>query len=437
MEILFLLALILANGFFAMSEIAMVSVRRERLRMRAEKGDLRAKAALELAESPNRFLSTVQIGITLIGVVAGVFGGATLAEDLARWFDQFVVLQPYREQLALVIVVGAITFLSLVVGELVPKRIGLGYAEFIACHSARFMHGLSRLAHPLVRVLSWSTDSLLRLIPLRVRPEENVSEDEIKGLMREGLRAGAFNRVESEMVSNVLDLDRLAVRDIMTPRPKIIWLSKQDTHESIWHKIVVSRHSQFPVYDGSRDNVVGVVSVKAIYANLAAGVPVQLGDLMAPPVIVPEIMAVPKLLESFRQSGSHVALASNEFGTIVGMVTLIDVMEAVVGELPSQDDRLKPDIRLRPDGTWLADALVDIGRVEELLPGFQADPVAERDYETLAGYVVKQLARVPHEGDLVQTPRYIFEVLDMDLHRVDKVLITRAPGSLELDKKEA
>lgn len=437
MEILFLLALILANGFFAMSEIAMVSVRRERLRMRAEKGDAQARAALELAESPNRFLSTVQIGITLVGVVAGVFGGATLAEDLARWFGQLAALQPYSEQLALAIVVGAITFLSLVVGELVPKRIGLGYAEFIACNSARFMQRLSRLAHPLVRVLSWSTDGLLRLIPLRARPEETVSEEEIKGLMREGLRAGAFNRVESEMVSNVLDLDRLVVRDIMTPRPKIIWLSKQDTHEGIWHKIVVSRHSQFPVYEGSRDNVVGVVSVKAIYANLAAGAPVQLGDLMTQPLIVPETQPVPKLLDAFRQTGTHVALANNEFGTIVGMVTLIDVMEAVVGDLPSPDDRLRPDIRLRPDGTWLADALVDIGRVEEILPGFQVDSVAERDYETLGGYVVKQLGRVPHEGDLVQTPRYIFEVLDMDLHRVDKLLITRAPGSLELDPKEA
>ncbi len=437
MEILFLLALILANGFFAMSEIAMVSVRRERLRMRAERGDAQAKAALELAESPNRFLSTVQIGITLVGVVAGVFGGATLAEDLARWFDQLAVLQPYSQQLALVIVVGAITYLSLVVGELVPKRIGLGYAEFIACHSARFMNGLSRLAHPLVRVLSWSTDGLLRLIPLRVRPDENVSEDEIKGLMREGMRAGAFNRVESEMVSNVLDLDRLVVRDIMTPRPKIIWLSKQDTHEGIWHKIVVSRHSQFPVYEGSRDNVVGVVSVKAIYANLAAGVPIHLGDLMTQPLIVPETQPVPKLLDSFRQTGTHVALASNEFGTIVGMVTLIDVMEAVVGELPSRDDRLKPDIRLRPDGTWLADALVDIGRAEEVLPGFKADDAQERDYETLAGFVAKRLGRLPREGDLVHTERYILEVIDMDMHRVDKVLITRTPESLELDKKEA
>jgi putative hemolysin len=428
MEIAILLGLILANGFFAMAEIAMVSVRRERLRMRAEKGDAGARLALELAESPNRFLSTVQIGITLIGVVAGVFGGATLAEDLAGWLSGIPALQEYAHQMALVLVVGTITFLSLVVGELAPKRIGLGYAEAIACRSARFMTRLSRAVHPLVRILSWSTDGLLKFLPFRTGSEQTVSEDEIKGLMREGLRAGAFNRVESEMVSNVLDLDRLVVSDIMTPRPKIIWLSKQDTHESIWHKIVVSRHSQFPVYDGSRDHVVGVVSVKAIYANLAAGAPIHLGELMTQPLIVPETQPVPKLLDSFRQTGTHVALASNEFGTIVGMVTLIDVMEAVVGELPSQDDRLKPDIRLRPDGTWLADALVDIGRAEEVLSGFQADAAPERDYETLAGFVAKRLGRLPREGDLVPTERYIFEVIDMDMHRVDKILVTRAPG---------
>jgi putative hemolysin len=435
MEIAILLGLILANGFFAMAEIAMVSVRRERLRMRAEKGDAGARLALELAESPNRFLSTVQIGITLIGVVAGVFGGATLAEDLAGWLSGIPALQEYAHQMALVLVVGTITFLSLVVGELAPKRIGLGYAEAIACRSARFMTRLSRAVHPLVRILSWSTDGLLKFLPFRTGSEQTVSEDEIKGLMREGLRAGAFNRVESEMVSNVLDLDRLVVSDIMTPRPKIIWLSKQDTHESIWHKIVVSRHSQFPVYDGSRDHVVGVVSVKAIYANLAAGAPIHLGELMTQPLIVPETQPVPKLLDSFRQTGTHVALASNEFGTIVGMVTLIDVMEAVVGELPSQDDRLKPDIRLRPDGTWLADALVDIGRAEEVLSGFQADAAPERDYETLAGFVAKRLGRLPREGDLVPTERYIFEVIDMDMHRVDKILVTRAPASLDVDKK--
>ena len=437
MELLLLLGLILANGFFAMSEIAMVTVRRERLRMRAAKGDAGAKMALELAASPNRFLSTVQIGITLIGVVAGVFGGATLAEDLAAWLAGLPVVQSVAREMALTLVVGGITFLSLVMGELAPKRIGLAYADAIACRSSRFMMGLSRLANPLVRILSLSTDFLLRLVPLRSQADNKISEEEIKSLMREGMRAGSFDRAESEMVSNVLDLDRLVVRDIMTPRPKIIWLSKDDSHDTIWHKIVVSRHSQFPVYDGTRDNVVGVVSVKSIYANLGAGAPAKLGDLMSKPLIVPETQPVPRLLETFRQTGVHVALASNEFGTMVGMVTLIDVMEAVLGELPSPDDRLKPDLRRRPDGTWIGDGLVDMERVEAVLPGFEGDPPEERDYQTLAGYVVKHLGRVAREGDLVTTPRYLFEVLDMDGLRVDKVLITRSPASLETEKKEA
>jgi putative hemolysin len=325
------------------------------------------RLALELAESPNRFLSTVQIGITLIGVVAGVFGGATLAEDLAGWLAVAPVLQVYSQQLALVLVVGAITFLSLVVGELAPKRIGLGYAEFIACRRPASWQRLSRLVHPLVRVLSWSTDSLLRCSRCARSRRKTVSEDEIKGLMREGLRAGAFNRVESEMVSNVLDLDRLVVRDIMTPRPKIIWLSKDDTHEK---HLAQDRGQPALAVPGLR----GIARQRG-GGGVGEGHLRQPGRRRArasgrfddPPLIVPETQPVPKLLDSFRQTGTHVALASNEFGTIVGMVTLIDVMEAVVGELPSQDDRLKPDIRLRPDGTWLADALVDIGRAEEVL----------------------------------------------------------------------
>ncbi len=429
LEILILLCLILMNGFFAMAEIAMVSVRRERLRMRADQGDAGARAALELAESPNRFLSTVQIGITLIGVVAGVFGGATLAVQLADLLRQVPAIALYAEEIALFVVVGCITFLSLVIGELAPKRIGMSYAESIACRSSRFMLGLSRLAHPLVHILSKSTDALLKLLPLKAEAEQTVSEEEIKGLMKEGLRAGAFNRVESEIVSNVLDLDRLTVHDIMTPRPKIIWLNKDDAHEAIWHKIVVSRHSQFPVYERSRDHVVGVVSVKAIYANLAAGVPVKLTDLMVKPLIVPENQPVPKLLETFRQSGMHVALATDEFGSLTGMVTLIDVMEAVLGDLPSQGERVRPDIRARPDGTWLADALVEIARVESALPGFMADTATNRDYQTLAGYIVKRLGHVPREGEVVEAQGYLFEVLDMDNHRVDKVLITRTPPS--------
>lgn len=426
-EIGIIFLLLVINGIFAMTEIAMVSVRRERLRQRADAGDPRARAALELADNPNRFLSTVQIGITLVGVVAGVYGGARLAEDLAVPFARIPGVSLYAEEIALTLVVSGITFLSLIVGELVPKRIGMAYAEAMSCLMARPMLALSRLAHPLVRVLGWSTDAVLNLMPVKTDAKESVTDDEVRGLMQEGLRAGAFHRVESEIVSNVLDLDNLIVRDIMTPRPQIIWINKADSHELIWHKIVVSRHSQFPVYEHSRDNVVGLLSVKALYANLAAGAPVNVADLMTKPFIVPESQPVLKLLEAFRQTGHHAALVADEFGGISGLVTLIDVMESVLGDLQKPDDRSRPDLRLRSDGTWLADALVDIERVEEKLPEFHADPVEERDYQTLAGFLVKQFGHVPREGERTEYGLFEFEVLDMDLHRIDKVLISKRP----------
>ena len=417
--------LVLANGVFAMTEIAMVSFRRQRLRALAEKGDARARAALDLAETPNRYLSTVQIGITLVSVIAGVYGGATLAEELAVPLGALPGVARYADEAAIFIVVSVITFLSLVVGELVPKRIGLAYAEAIARYMARPMTALSRLAGPLVRVLGWCTDILLKFLPLRTGGEAAITDDEVRGLMQEGLRGGAFHRAESEMVSNVLELDQLAVRDIMTPRPKIIFLNKDDSHEAIWHKIVVSRHSQFPVYEGGRDHVVGIVSVKAIYANLAAGAPVRLGDLMTKPLIVPESQVALKLLETFRQTGHHAALVADEFGSITGMVTLIDVMEAVLGDMPAPGDRSRPEVRRRPDGTWLVDALVEIDRVEQALPGFHSGDSGNRDYQTLAGYLVKRLGRVPREGETVEACGYVFEILDMDSHRVDKVLVTK------------
>jgi putative hemolysin len=221
----------------------------------------------------------------------------------------------------------------------------------------------------------------------------------------------------------VLGLDQLMVRDIMTPRPKVIWLNRDDPHDTVWHKIVVSGHSFFPVYEGNRDHVVGVVSVKAIYANLAAGVGVNLKDLMVPPLIVPATQNVLQLVETFKKSGKHLALVADEFGGIVGLVTLNDVMEAIVGDFPSQDERAKPGVAARPDGSWLIDAMIEIERVEQALPGFKNEASASKDYQTLAGFLVKRLGHLPKEGETLEEQGYIFEILDMDRHRVDKVLV--------------
>jgi putative hemolysin len=283
-----------------------------------------------------------------------------------------------------------------------------------------------------VSFLGFSTDALLRLMAIRPQREAGVTEDEVKVLMQEGLRAGAFQKVESEIVESVLDLDQLPLREIMTPRPKVIWLNRDDPHETVWHKIVVSGHSFFPVYEGNRDNVVGVVSVKAIYANLAAGVGVNLKDLMVPPLLVPATQNVLQLVETFKKSGKHLALVADEFGSIVGLVTLNDVMEAIVGDFPSQDERAKPTVTTRPDGSLLIDAMIDIERIEQALPGFRIEEDAGKDYQTLAGFVVKHFGRLPREGETFESQGYIFEVLDMDRHRVDKVLVVpvkaQSPG---------
>lgn len=426
-EIAVILLLLVANGVFAMAEIAVVSARRGRLRQMADR-DSRAAAALQLAESPNSFLATVQVGITLVGIFAGAFGGARLSAHLAPAIAAWPVLEPYADKIAFGLVVVILTYLSLVIGELVPKRFGLSRPEGIAMAIAKPMQQLSRLASPAVNFLSASTDALLRLVGFRASEQANITEDEVKMLMQEGLRAGAFNRVESHIVHSALELDKLTVRDLMTPRPKIIWLNADEPHETIWHKIVVSGHSNFPVYEGNRDNVIGVVSVKAIYANLAQNIPIKLRDLVVKPLVVPLLPTAVQLLETFKQHRQHTALVSDEFGGIVGLVTLHDIMEAVLGDLPTQDQRSRPTASKRPDGSWLVDGMTPIEEVESVLEKVKFMGDRTTDYQTLAGYVVKQFGHIPKEGETFEAQGHVFEVLDMDGHRVDKLLIT--PKSL-------
>ena len=418
-----ILILLVVNGVFAMTEIAVVSARKARLRRLAAEGDARAAIALELAESPNRFLSTVQIGITLVGIVAGAFGGATIAEKIAEALQPFPLLAPYAEGIGLTIVVVTITFLSLVLGELVPKRIGLGNPEGIAMAMAKPMHRLSIIAGPVVRLLSISTEALLRMLRLKPAKEAAVTEEEIKLRVQDELSAEVFQKVETKLVERVLMLDTLPVRDFMTRRQKIIWLNKHDPHETVWHKIVGSHHTHFPVYEVNRDNVVGIVSMKAIYADVAADTPARIADLMTKPLVVPATQTAIQLLETFKQSAKHIALVSDEFGGIVGLVTLHDVMEAIVGDFPSLEECVKPAAKKREDGGWLIDGMIEIEKLAKILPGLTFTDDENQDYQTLAGFMVKHLGRVPKEGETFESQGYGFEILDMDRHRVDKVLV--------------
>jgi len=423
LELTIIFVLLLANGVFAMAEIAIVSARKNRLRQLADGGDTRARCALELAESPNTFLATVQIGITLVGVLAAAFSGAALADKLAAPLAEIPWLAPYADKVAFGLVVVVLTYFTLVIGELVPKRIGLGNPEGVARALAGPMHRLSRVGAPLVSLLSRSTDALLALFGIKPEPEVKVTEDDVRLLVREGMRVGVFHAQEPAMIDSVMAFDRRPVRDVMTPRAKIIWINANDSHDTIWHRIVVSAHTTFPVYDGRRDNILGLVTVKAIYANLAAGIPVNVRDLVTPALVVPETQPVSALLEKFKATGKHVALLSDEFGAISGLVSLHDIMEAIVGELPSQEDRLKPKAVRRDDGSWLVDGLIGTEEFSQKVTDFTLPPAAQRDYQTLAGFIVNHLGHVPAEGESFRLHGYIVEIIDMDVLRVDKVLL--------------
>jgi len=422
-----IVALMLANGVFAMAEIAIVSSRKGRLRAAADAGDKRARRALELAESPNRFLSTVQVGISLISVVAGVYGGEALSDDIEVLIRDMPVVGPYAHGIAFGAVVVVLTYLSLVIGELVPKRIGLTAPEKISAVLAAPMTALSRLAKPLIFLLTVSTEGLLKLLGVKESTDAGITEDELRLLAREGLRAGVLHKIESEMVESVLALDRLAAKDLMTPRPKIIWIQQDEPHELIWHKIVVSGHSHFPVYEKRRDQVVGVVNVKAIYAHLAANIPVKIKDLVTPALSVPSGLNALSLLETFKNEGKHVAVVIDEFGSVQGLVTTHDIMEAIVGEFPTMDARLRPVARRRDDGSWLVDAMIPVEDFEAAVTDFPLHPKPERNYETFAGYIMKRLGHLPREGESFDAGPYIVEIIDMDNLRIDKVLLLPKP----------
>jgi putative hemolysin len=423
-EILIILLLLLANGVFAMTEMAMVSSRKSRLRLLAEGGKGGARAALRLAEEPNRFLPSVQVGITLVGLLAGAFGGATLAQEIAKQLSRWPVLTPYAEAISMGMVVVTLTFLSLVIGELVPKRLALSNPERIASLMARPLDTLSRLARPAIWLLGIATDAVLFMIRVKPKAPPAVSEDEVKSLMQEGSHAGVFHPAEPRMVESVLSFDQRPVTDIMTPRGKVIFIRRDEKPDTLWHKIVVSGHNHYPVHDGNRNRIVGVISVKAIYANVAAGVAPNVADLMVTPLFVPATQNVASLLETFKASGKHIGIVVDEQNDFLGVVTLVDVLEAIVGELPSLEERLRPQARSRNDGSWLVDGAFDAAKLREEL-GTEAPASRELGpKQTLAAFVGAHLSGGTAEGKTFSTGGWRFEVLDMDGEHVDKVLVT-------------
>ncbi len=434
-ELLIILLLLLGNGVFAMAEMAVVSVRKARLKQLAEEGDERAKKALALANEPTRFLSTVQVGITLIATIAGAYGGAVVAEQLAEplrtAFPQFAAQAHW---IANGLVVLVITVLSIVIGELVPKRIALSNPEGVARHVSVPISRLSSLAHPLVHLLSTLTEGIIKLLGVGRSKEAPVTEEEVNILIEQGMQAGVFNKTEKEMVAGVLELDQMPVTSLMTPLPKIVFLNLDDPDEANWRKVVASGHSHFPVYQGNRDQILGMVSVKSIWANSAFGLSTNLRNLLTPPVVVPETMMAIALLEQFKKSGKHIALVTDEFGSIQGLVTINDVFEAIVGALPEPGQRAAPAAKQREDGSWLIDATLDTDTVKAMLDLDRLPSEEETTFQTLGGFVMTHLGRIPRAGDYFDHAGWRFEVVDMDRHRIDKVLVAKTPPPAAVQK---
>jgi len=426
-EIAIVLLLVLLNGFFAMSELAIVSSRRARLKPLADRGHRGARRALHLAAEPTQFLATVQIGITLVGIVAGAYSGATLSEPVAAMIADWPLVGGYAYPVALTLVVAIITYLSLVIGELVPKRLAMSRAEAIAVRVALPMMLLAKVGTPVVFALRVSTEALLRLLRIRHTEENKITEEEIKVMIAEGAEAGVFMQQERHMIEGVLHLADHSVRTIMTPRPDIEWLDVQEDAAELMPKILAAEHSRLLLGDGAIDEVLGFVHVRDLLAQTATGQALQPRAIVKQPLTVHETTTVLRLLDLFRQQAANLAVVLDEYGGVLGIVTPRDIFAAIAGEF-AEDAEDEPGIARRPDGTWLVDGRT---RVNDFERATGARGLADPDYSTVAGLVLHQLGHLPRIGETVEFAGHRFEVVDLDARRIDKILVTRLPQEEE------
>jgi putative hemolysin len=422
-EIITIIVLIVFNGIFAMSEFALVSAKRARLKQLAEEGDAGAVAALELSHKLTPFLSTIQIGITLVGILAGAFGGATVAEGLAAYLSDFPVIAPYSNALSITLVVLVITYLTLIFGELVPKQLALNKAEAIASKVAKPMLFLSTIARPLVIILSVSTEAVLRVMRVQKINGPPVTEEEIKIMFEEGTEAGVFEEAELSMIEGVLEIGDLRVESVMTHRTDIIALDLNDTVKENLQKMILSGRSYFPAYERNLDNIVGIVSVKDILAKIVESGTVDIGANVTKPLFVPEAISVLKLLELFKELGVHIALITDEYGSIQGIITLHDILEAIVGDVRSLGEPVETPVVVREDGSWLIDGDTAIEKLKDVLSVDSFPEEEEGYYRTIAGLIMYVLQRIPKTGDHIEFKGLRYEVVDMDGNRIDKVLV--------------
>lgn len=427
-ELLLIFVLILINGFFSMSEIALVQARKVRLEQRADEGDKGAKNALKLKESTDSLLAAVQVGITLVGIFTGAFSGATLADRLSASFVHVSWLAPIAGGLAVVLVSLITTYFSLVIGELIPKQIALNNPEEVASSVSGTMRFISRITSPVVKLLTWSTDLGLRLLRAKPSEEPPITEDEIKVLMEQGTQVGVFDVTEQDMVAGVFRLNDRPIDSIMTPRTEIEWLDLDDSPEEIFEQIKNSTHSRFPVAHETLDNVIGILNARDLLEQKLNNQPLDIPSLVAKPLFVPESSTASRVLEMSKKAGVHEVLVIDEYGGLLGMVTLFDVLEAIVGDLPSQDEVFQPEIVLREDGSFLLDGLLPVDDLKEILDMDELPDEAKVGYQTVGGFIMSQMENIPTTGQHFHLGDFRFEVVDMDGHRVDKVLLTKKPS---------
>jgi len=419
MEILIILFLIILNGVFSMSEIALISARKNRLENAAKKGSAAAKTALDLANSPNKFLSTVQIGITLIGILTGIFSGDKITTDVQTFFEGFVSLKPYADSIAVGVVVVVLTFFSLVLGELLPKRIGLNYPEKIAKSVAIPMKWVSIVTAPFIWLLTISTEALLKIFMIKPSADGKVTEEEIKAIIKEGTEGGEIQEIEQDIVERVFHIGDRKVNSLMTHRKSVVFLPLEADKETVRDLMLKELHSIYPVYKDNHDDIVGVVNLKNIFAHFSEE-NFSLDKIMTDAPFIIEHTTAYKALENFKKSGIHYAFVSDEYGVFHGIITLNDILEALVGDA---SEFYKDDFKLveREDGSWLVDGHYSL---HDFLTYFELDELIN-DYEvnTVSGLLMTELSHIPKEGEKLVWQNFELEVIDMDGVKIDKVIV--------------
>jgi len=427
MDVAFLIFLILLNALFAMSEMALTASRKARLQVMVEAGDSGAQAAMDLHENPTKFLSVVQVGITSIGILNGIVGDAAFSAPFARWLQHTFPIQARAADItATAMVVVVITFMTIIFGELVPKRFGLMYPEKVARLVARPMEWLSLITRPFVKLLSWCTEATLRLFGIRGGPDRSVTEEEIAASLEEGLDAGVIEAQEHQMVRNVFRLDDRQVGSMMIPRAEIVWFDVAASAADVLRTISDQEHSRYPVCRGGLEDVLGVVSAQSLLQQVMQGGEVSLQDKLQPSVFVPETLSGMELLEHFRASSAQLVFVVDEYGEVQGMITVRDVLEAITGEFTTPTDDSSWAVQ-RDDGSWLFDGLIPVPELKDRLDLRELPEEDRGRYNTLAGMVMLLLGRLPHTADSVEWEGWRFEVVDLDGKRVDKVLAARLP----------